>query len=337
MAAEGKERPLSRRRELLALLADGREHSGEELATRLAVTRAAVWKQLRQLQDWGLEVVARPRRGYRLAQPLELLDPAAVRAALPGLAAERLRELVVEDELDSTNDRLLAVADLPAGRFDACLAEFQRAGRGRRGRHWVAPYGCGLCLSLNWSWSDAPAGLGALSLAAGVAVLRTLAAAGLRDAALKWPNDLLHQDRKLGGILIEMQTEAAGAAYAVIGVGLNVALPATALAALRVEGVAATDLASTLGKAPPRSALAGALIGQLALALEEFGARGLAPFAAEWQRADALAGRPVRVSLDGEPVDGVARGIDEDGALLVETPAGRRRFVSGEVSVRLER
>ncbi|MGH8130078.1 MAG: biotin--[acetyl-CoA-carboxylase] ligase, partial [Steroidobacteraceae bacterium] len=269
----------------------------------------------------------------RLAAPLDLLDAARIRALLPQESADRLRNLEVHESLDSTNDRLLAVEDLPPGRFDACLAEFQNAGRGRRGRRWIAPFAAGLCLSVNWSYRDAPATQGALSLAAGVAVLRALRRLGFTELSLKWPNDIVHRDGKLGGILIDLRGEAAGPAYFVVGVGINVRLPQAARDTLRAEGVDAIDLVS-LGTAPARDPVASALINELALALEEFGARGMAAFANEWEAADALVGRPVRVLQGNQALDGLARGVDTDGALLLDVDGGRHRILSGEVSIR---
>lgn len=327
---------MSRRGELLRLLADGETHSGEDLAAALAVSRAAVWKRLQQLGDWGLAFEARAGSGYRLESALDLLDAAEIRASLPLAASGRLRHLEVHEELGSTSDRLLAVDDLPPERFDACLAEFQSAGRGRRGRRWIAPFASGLCLSVNWSTREAPATLGALSLAAGVAVLRGLRRLGFAELSLKWPNDIVHRDGKLGGILIDLRGEAAGPAYFVVGVGLNVRLPEAARDALRAEGADAIDLAS-LGALPKRNFLASALISELALALLEFGVRGMTAFAEEWRNADALAGHPVRVIQGGQSFEGLAEGIDTDGALLVDVEGTRRRVLSGEVSVRAVR
>lgn len=324
---------MTRRGELLALLADGRLHSGEELAGLLAVSRAAVWKQLQQLDAWGIELEAQPGQGYRLAAPLDLLDAATIRGALPQWASARLRDLEVHEELDSTSDRLLAVSDLPPGRFDACIAEFQRAGRGRRGRQWLAPFASGLCLSVNWTFRDAPAALSALSLASGVAVLRALRRLGLEGLALKWPNDIVHGAKKLGGILIDLRGEAAGPAYVVVGVGINVRLPPAVHEALRADGQEATELAA-IGSVPGRSFVVSAIISELALALEEFGARGMAAFTDEWQNADALIGRPVRILQGEQALEGLARGVDADGALLLDAGGVRRRILSGEVSVR---
>jgi BirA family biotin operon repressor/biotin-[acetyl-CoA-carboxylase] ligase len=324
---------MSGRIELLRLMADGALHSGEELAAALSVSRAAVWKRLQQLAEWGIALEALPGRGYRLESPIDLLDATRIRAALPPVARDRLRHLEVHETLPSTSDRLLAIDELPSGRFDACLAEFQSAGRGRRGRHWVAPFASGLCLSLNWSYPDAPATLAALSLAAGVAALRALGQLGVSGLALKWPNDIVQEDRKLGGILIDLRSEAAGPAYVVVGIGINVRLPASARERLAIEGVRAMDLA-TLGELPLRNALAAGLIAELSAALVEYGARGMSAFADEWRDADALAGRTVAVLHGGQKLEGCARGVDDDGALLLEVDGVPRRIVSGEVSVR---
>jgi BirA family transcriptional regulator, biotin operon repressor / biotin---[acetyl-CoA-carboxylase] ligase len=324
---------MSGRIDLLQLLADGALHSGEELAARLGVSRAAVWKRLQQLEEWGIAVEALTGRGYRLEAPVDLLDADDIRSRLPQDACGRLRRLEVHEALDSTSDRLLAVDDLPSGQFDACLAEFQSAGRGRRGRRWVAPFASGLCLSIGWNYRDAPAALSALSLAAGVAVLRALGRLGIAGLALKWPNDVVRGDSKLGGILIDLRGEAAGPAYVVVGVGINVRLPASARERLVEEGVDAVDLAA-LGPPPSRNALAAALVAELSNALGEYGARGLAAFAEEWQVADALAGRTIAVLHGGQTLHGRARGVDSDGALLLEVDGAPRRIVSGEVSVR---
>jgi BirA family transcriptional regulator, biotin operon repressor / biotin---[acetyl-CoA-carboxylase] ligase len=324
---------VSGRVELLRLLADGAMHSGEELAAALSISRAAVWKRLQQLESWGIACEARPGSGYRLEAPIDLLDEARIRERLPQASIGMLRNLEVHESLESTSDRLLAIGDLPAGRFDACLAEFQSAGRGRRGRHWVAPFASGLCLSINWSFRDAPAMLGALSLAAGVAALRALGRLEFRRLSLKWPNDILCGDSKLGGILIDLRGEAAGPAYVVVGIGINVRLPRAARERLAADGVEAVDLAA-LGRAPMRNELAAVLIAELVQALVEFGARGLAAFAEEWQAADALSGRPVRVLHGGQPLEGLARGVDGDGALLLDVDGARRRILTGEVSVR---
>lgn len=323
------------RLDVVRLLADGREHSGEALAAALDVSRAAVWKHVQQLSQWGLEVEAVPGRGYRLARPVELLDAGTLQQALPGLARERLRTLTVADEVDSTNEALLSVEDLPPGRFDACLAEYQRQGRGRRGRQWVAPFGSGICLSLGWRFADSPPQLAALSLAAGVAIRRALADSGFEGTALKWPNDILFDGRKLGGVLVEMRVESAGPAYAVVGVGINVALTCPVRAAIAGTGIEVACLDEIdCAAGQRRNAVAAATVGRLCESLEEFAQRGFEPFREEWCEADALRARPARVQHGAEVLEGIARGIDADGALLLEVDGRLARFVSGEVSLR---
>ena len=209
---------------LLRVLADGEPHSGEELARTFGVTRAAVWKQIAKLERWGLSVAATPGLGYRLDRPLDLLDAESLRSSLPAAVAARIARLEVFTEIGSTNRYLLELPNPAPDRLDVCIAEFQSEGRGRRGRRWSAPLGSGLCLSVAWQFADAPRELAALTLAVGVAVRRALARACGIEIALKWPNDLVWEDRKLGGILLELTAEAHGGCHVVAGVGLNVAL-----------------------------------------------------------------------------------------------------------------
>jgi BirA family biotin operon repressor/biotin-[acetyl-CoA-carboxylase] ligase len=320
---------------LLRILADGRTHSGEDLARRFGVTRAAIWKQVGKLADWGLTVEAAPGAGYRLSRPIELLDAEALRATLTRDVAGRLARCEVFTELGSTNRHLLG-APPPIGKLDVCVAEFQTAGRGRRGRSWNAPLGGGVCLSVGWQFADLPAELSALTLAVGVVVRRALKNVAGLEIALKWPNDLVWDERKLGGILLELSAEAHGGAHVVAGIGLNVALPPESLPTLSDWPYGAVDLASALGRAPPsRVLLVGALVNALAELVATYPATGFAAYRDDWRAADCLHGREVRLDGFGGPVKGTAHGIDHDGALLLETPSGeRRRVVAGDVSVR---
>lgn len=319
---------------LLHALADGRTHSGEELARSFGVTRAAIWKQVAKLADFGLVVEAAAGAGYRLSQRLDLLDAEALRAALEPAVAASLARLEVFTELDSTNQRLL---DAPprVGALDVCIAEFQTAGRGRRGRRWEAPLGSGIALSVGWQFAGVPAEPSALTLAVGVAVRRVLERVAGITIALKWPNDLVFDERKLGGILLELAAEAHGGAHVVVGIGLNVALPAALLPSLCDWPRGAVDLQTALGRAaPPRTVLAAALVNELAALLADYPTQGFGAYRTEWRSADFLRGRAVRVDESTGRSFGTALGIDADGALLVETDAGKRRVVAGDVSVR---
>lgn len=323
------------RERLVQLLADGEFHSGETLARKLGVSRTAVWKALRKLSAAGVELHAVPKRGYRFAQPVELFDVHAMRQALPAAARRRLRQMESFLSIDSTNSHLLGRTDLAAGSIDACVTEVQSAGRGRRGRSWSAPFGAAICLSMNWLFPDVPRQLSALSLAVGVGVLRALRAGGAHDVGLKWPNDVMFAGRKLGGILIELRAEFSGPAYVVVGIGLNYHLSPGARRTLHALGIDAADVhESTHGSPLGRNALTAALIGEISGVLSEFQEQGLKPFAREWRSADTLAATAARVSYGEQIYKGIARGIDEDGALLLETPGQLLRFTSGEISVR---
>jgi len=315
-------------------LSDGRFHSGEDLANTLGVSRSAVWKAARTLRSLGVTLHAVRNRGYRLARPVEPLDASRIRAALPDDVNRRLRRLDVAWAVQSTNTMLFDRPNPAVGTSEALLAEFQSAGRGRRGRSWLAPPGGAICLSMSWTFPDMPRDLGALGLAIGVCVRRALAAHGVTDLRLKWPNDLLLGDRKLGGILIELRAESSGPACVVIGIGLNLSLGTQLLQQLEQMGVAATDLASAGVGELSRNALAAELIACCVEGLLEFERGGLGPFVEEWRDADALLGRPIAVHCPDEVTRGIARGIDLTGALLVETPQGLKKFISGEVTVR---
>jgi BirA family biotin operon repressor/biotin-[acetyl-CoA-carboxylase] ligase len=326
------EEPLVAR--LFAKLSDGQFHSGETLAAELAVSRSAVWKAARALRELGAIVHAVRNRGYRLPVTAEPLDAGRIRALLGEGARKRVRRLDTVWTVGSTNTLLLERANPPPGSSEALLAEYQTAGRGRRGRSWVAPPGGSICLSLSWMFREVPRDLGALGLVAGVCALRALSHLGVERVRLKWPNDLLVDDRKLGGILIELRAESSGPACVVIGIGLNVALGATLLEKIATMGLAPIDLAAAGLKEPARNGVAAGLISSFVAGLLEFERDGLKPFVREWMEADALRGRPVTVTAAESFAKGVARGIDLDGALLVETPQGLLRFISGDVSVR---
>jgi BirA family biotin operon repressor/biotin-[acetyl-CoA-carboxylase] ligase len=310
--------------------------SGETLAAELSVTRAAVWKAVEQLRDIGVRLDAQTHRGYRLAPGVSALVAERISGLLPDAARAQLETLSVEWQLESTNTRLLECLPPRAGFASVVLAEHQTGGRGRRGRGWVAPPGGAICLSAAWQFPDMPADLSALSLAVGVAVADALAEQGIPGLRLKWPNDLVTSQGKLGGILIEMRAEAGGPVHVVVGIGLNVLLDEASREAVSLTGNAADDMRGPDGGAPDRNVLVAAVLWRLLSLLADFPRHGLVPYLDRWNSRDALHGREVRVENAGELTRGVARGIDAHGALLVETPTGVQRFISGEVSVRAD-
>jgi len=320
---------------LFANLCDGEFHSGEELAGSLGVTRSAVWKAANALRELGTPMDAIRNRGYRLlTPPSEPLVASRIRDALSRQVRDRVERLDVAWSIGSTNTELVGRPNPAQGRSEILLAEFQTAGRGRRGRSWLAPPGGAVCLSLSWTFPDMPRDAGALGLAIGVCVLRTLESLGIEDARLKWPNDVLVQDKKLSGVLIELRAESDGPACVVIGIGLNVALGVELLDGIAKTGLPAIDITSIAKRAVSRNEIAAGLIDCCIRGLVEFEQEGLRPFIEEWRGADALRGRLVSVQLGSENVRGIARSIDLGGALIVETPQGLRKFYSGEVTVR---
>ncbi|KRD77298.1 bifunctional biotin--[acetyl-CoA-carboxylase] ligase/biotin operon repressor BirA [Lysobacter sp. Root983] len=311
--------------------------SGDALARVSGQTRAAVWKRIEALREAGVAIEAKPGRGYALSQPLDLLDAAAIVAALPARERARLAELEVAWSIDSTNSELLRRAT-PAQGATVLLAERQTGGRGRRGREWASPLAAHLYLSLSRGFGGGLARLGGLSLVAGIAAVEALHGLGYDGVRLKWPNDLVVLDarglRKLGGLLIEGGGEHAGPARAVIGLGLNVRMPAAAAAAIDQPWCDLATLGD--GTAPARDAVAAALLSRLLPALDEFDADGLAPFLPRYAALDALAGAAIAVhGGNGQRQDGVAIGLAEDGALRVRLDDGSlQNFHAGEVSVR---
>jgi BirA family biotin operon repressor/biotin-[acetyl-CoA-carboxylase] ligase len=328
------ESPLPQR--VFQRLDDQEFRSGEALAADLHVTRAAVWKAVEQLRELGVALDAQTNKGYRLAAGVSALDAARIEARLSAEVRARIEALRVEWTLESTNTRLLESLPPSAGNAAVMLAEHQTGGRGRRGRSWIAPPGGAICLSLAWQYPDLPADLSALSLIVGLAVVAALDELAVPGVRLKWPNDLVTPRGKLGGILIEMRAEAGGPVHLVIGIGLNVLLDDAVRAAVNATGNVADDLLAHRQPAPDRNAVVAALLSRLVPALEEFPRSGLTPHLAHWNDRDALRDHEVRVENAGELTRGVARGIDAHGALLVETPGGVQRFISGEVSVRAE-
>lgn len=317
-------------RALLALLADGAFHSGQSLGAALGMSRAAVWKHVATLRDSGIDVHSVPGKGYRLARPLDLLDAQQIRSALTPSTRRRMQAVEVLGIADSTNEVAMARIRQGDRRPVAILAEQQTSGRGRRGRIWESPFGANIYLSVVWEFPGGLATIDGLSLAVGVALCEALEEMRILGVGLKWPNDLVRDKKKLGGILIEVSGEATGACSVVVGVGINVAMGA-------VRGISIdqpwTDLGAA-GYTGSRNEAIAVLLEHLVHMLEEFSGSGFAAFASRWRRFDLVLGRRVEVLVGEVRVAGVAAGIDEGGALLVDTDAGLRRFFGGEVSVR---
>lgn len=333
-------------RTLLSHLARG-PASGDVLARASGQTRAAVWKRIQGLREAGVAIDAKPGRGYALVQPLDLLDSDAIAAALPPPARARTASLDVAWTVDSTNSALLRQPSAADGTATVLLAERQSGGRGRRGREWVSPLAAHVYLSLSRSFGGGLSRLGGLGLVAGIASVEALHELGFTQVRLKWPNDLVVADangrlRKLGGLLVEGGGEYAGPARAVIGLGLNVRMPAAFAARIEQPWCDLASLAATAegdadvaAATPSRNAVSAALLARWLPALDEFDGAGLAPFLSRYAAFDALAGQAVTLHGSQAEWHGTALGLAADGALHVcLDDGGDRNFHSGEVSVR---
>lgn len=317
---------------ILSLLADGRFHSGTALASRLGISRTAVWKQIQRLSEqYNIPVQAVQGRGYRLPAPLELLDADAIINDLSPTARALLGRLQIEWSLESTNQWLMHSPDEPCG--TVVVAEHQTRGRGRRGRQWVSPFAANLTFSLLGCFDGAPANLAGLSLAVAVSVVRALNGLGVEGLGLKWPNDIQWQGKKLCGILLEMQGEAGGPCRVVCGIGLNVSMPHGAAEDIEQPW---TDLQRIMGRLPSRHQLLTALLDKLLPALPRYEQEGLQPFLPDWRRWDAVAGKSVQLFLPQRTVRGRAIGIDTQGNLLIEHAGRQETYCSGEISLRTD-
>ncbi len=312
---------------LLNSLADGRFRSGETLGRELGISRTAVWKRLRAMESLGLEIQAVSGKGYRLSRPLELLQRKQILAHLDSSSCSMLTDLEILPEVDSTNRYLM---ERSQGGI-ACFAEFQSAGRGRRGRRWHSPFGSNIYLSVSWHFEHSTGTVSGLSLAVGIWIADALRQAGVEEIQLKWPNDILHRGRKLAGVLTELKGETEGPCLAVVGVGLNLEMSGRGIESIDQPWI---DLHTIIGQRPPRNRIAGLLLHHLLKGLAKYRETGLAPLRERWNHLDCMAGQPVRLLFPSGSVTGTALGIDENGALLLRTIEGTRAFHSGEVSLR---
>jgi BirA family biotin operon repressor/biotin-[acetyl-CoA-carboxylase] ligase len=321
---------------LLRLLADGEFHSGEVLAQSLGVTRASVNNALHGVAQYGLNLYSVRGRGYCLSNPPQWLDAAQVSRHLAAAAADFHLEIM--DSAPSSNTLLLQRAAQGAPNGSVLAVEWQSGGRGRLGRPWHSGLGNALTFSLLWRFDCGLAGLSGLSLATGVAMMRALKILGVSGARLKWPNDVLGAGGKIAGILIEAQGDMLGPSAVVIGIGMNLTLPHEVLQ--RIDQPV-SDLSQLTAALPPRNLLLATLLRELAGVLREFADAGFAGLREEWENNHLFQNQAVQLLLpDGKKIQGIVRGVNQDGALSVEVEsaaggqAEMRIFHAGEISLR---
>ena len=308
---------------LISILADAEFHSGEQLGERLGMSRAAINKHIQTLRDWGVDVFTVPGKGYSLPEPIQLLDEEQIARQI-----EHGRVTVLP-LIDSTNQYLLdRLSELQSG--DACVAEYQQAGRGRRGRKWFSPFGSNLYLSMYWRLEQGPAAAIGLSLVIGIVIAEVLQSLGADKVRVKWPNDLYLQDRKLSGILVELTGKTGDAAQIVSGAGINLMMR-------RVESDVVNQGWISLQEAGisiDRNQLAACLIKELRAGFKLFENEGLAPYLGRWEKLDNFINRPVKLIIGDKEIFGISRGIDAQGALLLEQEGVIKPWIGGEISLR---
>lgn len=313
---------------LLRRMSDGHFHSGEALAHEFGVTRASVHNALADSGPLGIRMERVRGRGYRLENPPQFIDADRLRRTLGPLADHYAIEVL--DQAASSNTLLMQRAADGAPSGSVLVVEWQNAGRGRLGRRWVSGLGDALTFSLLWRCPCGLSSLSGLSLAVGLAVVHALHAVGAKEVGLKWPNDILTPRGKLAGILIEAQGEMQGPCAAVIGIGLNLALPEQARAAIDQP---CDDLAGLLGGPVDGTQLLAAILRELAITLDVFATHGFAALQSDWEHLHIAQHRMVTLNLpDGSTLSGVARGVTAAGALRLETLTGEREMHSGEIN-----
>lgn len=316
-------------RQILDLLADGQFHSGEELGLLLGVSRAAVWKHLQKLEGLGICLSSIKGKGYCIEGGLELLDIKKIKATLASTLPLTIK---IFPQIDSTNSHLMR-DERPA--MQICLAETQTAGRGRRGRQWISPFAQNIYCSVGWGFEGGVASLEGLSLVVGLVIVRALKLHGISGLELKWPNDVLYQNQKLAGILIEMRGDPAGYCEVIIGIGINVSMANINAEVITQPWIDLRTIAVQQGVASlSRNLLVATLIDELTEVLASYQQAGFADYRAEWESINAHAGQIVELHNGALVNRGVCIGVTEVGALVLETKNGKEVFHGGELSLR---
>ncbi len=310
--------------------------SGTALAKHFEVSRSAISDAMKDATAAGVEVFSLTRRGYRLAQAVELLNVEAIRTKLGQLAPHLHIEIV--DSIGSTNSEMQKRAEENAPSGSVLAAEIQTAGRGRRGRVWQSSFHSGLTFSLLWRFDKGAPQLGGLSLVVGLALVRALRAQGVVHAMLKWPNDIVVHHQKLAGVLIETQGDMLGPTAATIGCGVNIKLPAALKSSIDQAVTDVTDCIADNANATAtvsRNALFAALLSELEPALTKFNQEGFTPFRDEWLGCHALQGEVVAVTSSHAPtVEATVVDVADDGSLIVERAGKKILLNTAEISLR---
>ena len=315
---------------LIRKLADGQFHSGESIAEELSISRTAVWKLIQKLSQWQVEIYKVRGRGYQIPKGLDLLRQDWLRSELAA-ANSQFQNIDVLTSVTSTADYLAAEWKKQPGPSRVCVAEHQTAGRGRKGRAWISPFAANLYFSIGVELPLGLSALGGMSLAIGMSLAQTLNQFACDKIKLKWPNDLLVDDKKLAGILVEASGDSNDNSFLNIGVGINWNMQ-------MVQGEKIdqpwANLKMLCRQNISRSEILLALLLNVEKALAEYEHTGFSSFAKDWNHLSAMYLRPVTIHLPTTQVEGIEVGIESNGALRLETANGIQSFHSGEVSLR---
>ncbi|AXH63629.1 MULTISPECIES: bifunctional biotin--[acetyl-CoA-carboxylase] ligase/biotin operon repressor BirA [Providencia] len=313
--------------QLIDILADAQVHSGEQLGEQLGMTRSAINKHIKTLRSWGLNIETIAGKGYKLPYQINLLSKEAIKKQVDGV------NIIVEPVIDSTNQYMLErINSLKSG--DTCLAEYQSAGRGRRGRQWISPFGCNLYLSMYWKLDQGPAAAVGLSLVVGIVIAEALNKISQDKVKVKWPNDLYMNDKKLAGILVELTGKTGDAAHIIIGIGINIGMNKNNIEnanTITQEWSSLRDEVENI----ERNELSANIIKSLRKSLVIFEREGLKPFLERWFKLDNFLNRPVKLLIGNDIITGVERGINDQGALLLQKDNDEIiPYIGGEISLR---
>jgi BirA family transcriptional regulator, biotin operon repressor / biotin---[acetyl-CoA-carboxylase] ligase len=312
---------------IVDILNDGQYHDGSTMGDRLNMTRSAVWKTIRKLEAYDIKIDSIKGKGYALLEPLILLDQKKIKKKL---CTEKI-DISIFECIDSTNDYLKLKTFPHNQSIKICLAEQQTRGKGRFNREWYSPFGQNIYLSCIYPFRKDISELAGLSLVASLAIVKTLQTYGLSDHLYaKWPNDVVYQNKKLSGCLIEIQAESHGASHAIIGVGINVNM----LNDDHHIQQTWTSMRKILAQYIDRNELCARLITHFLDHLQQFAARGFTPFAEEWMQADSLMNKIITLKNFDEKITGKVMGINDKGHLLLRLENGTvRSFSSGDTSI----
>jgi BirA family biotin operon repressor/biotin-[acetyl-CoA-carboxylase] ligase len=317
------------RETLIQKLVKGEFLSGQALGDELGVSRAAISKHIAALQDMGFDIFSVTGKGYRLAEPIELLSEEKIVSHIE--SSNIVAKVEVHNVIDSTNSYLMRRLPNQNTPGQVCIAEYQSAGRGRRGRQWISPFGSHIYMSMYWSLEQGMSSAMGLSVVAALAVSDAIKTLYKTDVELKWPNDIYFKGVKLAGILIDLEGQAMEPCHCVIGIGLNINMPAKSAELVDQPW---TDLSSAIGEEIDRNVLAASIISALIKRLEVHSETGINTMVAQWHEHDVYFNKAVSLITGDKVTRGICRGINAQGALLLEVNGKVSPVYGGEVSLR---